>query len=253
MKKIPPTTLLTKNQVGPVTEEDQRQCDNYLEAVKSFARLTHTSLYIIDYEKMGFEYVSENPLFLCGHSAEQVQAWGYEFYFRQVPEEDLKLLELINELGFDFFETLTVEEKKEIHITYDFHLVNEAGKAVLINHKLTPLFLTGEGRLWKAMCLVSLSPHQQAGNISIQRQGSDDVWQLDTVARVWRRVPKPKLADRALEVLRLYSQGLTINQIADRLCLSADTVKYYRRQIFESFDVGNMVEALSYAVHNRLL
>lgn len=254
MKKVNrTTTLLTKNRVGPVTEEDQHQCDDYLEVVKSFARLTHTSLYIIDYETMGFEYVSDNPLFLCGFSPQQVQEWGYEFYFRQVPEEDLKLLETINELGFDLFEKFSINEKKGCHITYDFHLVNESGKVVLINHKLTPLFLTREEKVWKAMCLVSLSPHQQAGNVAIHIQDSGDVWQLDLTTRIWRRTAKPRLSDRALEVLRLYSQGLTINQIGDRLCISADTVKYYRRQIFESFDVNNMVEALSYAVHNRLL
>ncbi|WP_205945126.1 LytR/AlgR family response regulator transcription factor [Pedobacter psychrodurus] len=38
-------------------------------------------------------------------------------------------------------------EKKNYSITYDFHLINQEGKPTLINHKLTPLFLTGEGKM----------------------------------------------------------------------------------------------------------
>ncbi|MBB5638486.1 hypothetical protein HDE68_004415 [Pedobacter cryoconitis] len=87
---------------------------------------------------MTFEYVSENPLFLCGHSSEEVLNMGYEFYFKNVPEKDLELLNLINEAGFDFFEKLSLNERKLYTITYDFHLVNQDKKHILVNHRLTP-------------------------------------------------------------------------------------------------------------------
>ncbi|HEY5826336.1 MAG TPA: hypothetical protein VIT44_18330 [Cyclobacteriaceae bacterium] len=50
--------------------------------MKSFARLTHESIYVINYEKMAFEYVSESPLFLLGYTPEEVLNMGYEFYFK---------------------------------------------------------------------------------------------------------------------------------------------------------------------------
>ncbi len=34
------------------------------------------SIYVIDFNKKGFLYVSDNPLFLCGMSAEQVREMG---------------------------------------------------------------------------------------------------------------------------------------------------------------------------------
>ncbi|WP_205945125.1 hypothetical protein [Pedobacter psychrodurus] len=43
-----------------------------MEAIKAFARLTYESVYVIDYEKMAFEYVSENPLFLCDYLPEEI-------------------------------------------------------------------------------------------------------------------------------------------------------------------------------------
>lgn len=252
MKKKPQSTLLTKNKLGNVSIEDQLQTD-YLEAIRSFARLTYESVYVIDYEKMGFEYVSENPLFLCGYSSEEVLNMGYEFYFRNVPEEDLKLLEQINEAGFNFFEKIPAGDKKEYRIIYDFHLVNKNGKKILINHRLTPLFLTSHQKMWKAVCIVSLSHHQQAGNVFIEKQGSDEQWELDLENNSWSKSAKPKLTEREIELLRLHVQGLTINQIADKLFVVPDTVKYYRRRIFERLNVSNITEALAYAVNSKII
>lgn len=253
MKKDLHSSLLTKNNIGNVSEEDRFQQQEYLEVVRSFARLTYESVYVIDYSDMSFEYVSENPLFLCGYSAEEVLEMGYEFYFRNVPEIDLQLLVRINEAGFDFFRKLPIEEKKRYSITYDFHLINKDGGKVLINHKLTPLFLTNDGKMWKAVCIVSISNHKQAGNIRIQKQGSDEIWLLDPESGNWNKSKKPSLTKREAEILRMHAQGLTINQIAERIFVAPDTVKYYRRRIFERLEVSNMVEALAYAVNSQII
>lgn len=253
MKNHIKSSLLTKNNIGSIPEEEHLKNKEYLEAVKSFARLTYESVYVIDYEKMTFEYVSENPLFLCGYSAEEVLNLGYEFYFKNVPENDLELLSLINEAGFDFFKKIPSEEKKLYSITYDFHLINKNGKSILINHKLTPLFLTSGGDMWKAMCIVSISHHKKAGNVYIHKQGSDEIWELAVENSIWRKSSKPKLTKREIEILRLYAQGLTINEIADKIFVAPDTVKYYRRRIFESLGVTNIVEAFSYASNNKII
>lgn len=247
------SSLLTKNRVGKISEEDHLQQRHYLDVVKSFARLTYESIYIIDYEKMAFEYVSENPLFLCGHSSEEVSDMGYDFYFKNVPESDLELLDLINDAGFDFYKKLPGNAKKLYSITYDFHLVNKDGKHILINHKLTPLFLTSDDQLWKAMCIVSISNHKNAGNVCIHKQGTDETWELNIENKVWRKSEKPKLTKREIEILRLHAQGLTISQIAEKIFVSSDTVKYYRRRIFERLGVSNIVEALSYTVNNKII
>jgi len=245
--------LLTKNKIHALTPEDQRQQTDYLQAVQAFARLTYESVYVIDYEKMGFEYVSENPLFLCGYSVAEVMEMGYDFYFKNVPAPDLELLNILNDAGFNFFETIPVEERKLYSITYDFHLINKDGKSILINHKLTPLVLTSKGKMWKSMCIVSLSHHKNAGNVTISKEGVGTVWSLDVVNKIWRKSAKPNLSERETEILRLHAQGLTIQQIADKIFVSPDTVKYHRRHIFETLGVNNMIEALSYAVHNKIL
>lgn len=242
-----------RNTVKSISDNDVSQTGKYIEVVKAFSKLTYQSIYVIDYQSRAFEYVSDNPLFLCGLSAQEVEKLGYGFYFRNVGEEDLNLLLKINEIGFDFYEKLPIDERKDYTISYDFHIVNEKKHSILINHKLTPIFLNEEGKIWKAMCIVSLSPNHSSGNITISKQNSDVIWKFNLKDNKWEGEERIKLSDRETEILRLYAGGLTITEIADKIFVSPDTVKFHRRKLFEKIGVQNITEALSYATNNKLL
>lgn len=241
-----------KNTVGNISVEEKDQLKNYLQVTEAFARVSYMSIYIIDYQNRNFEYVSDNPLFLCGHSADEVRKMGYNFYFKYVKKDDLDLLLKINQAGFDFYERIPVSERKLYTISYDFHLLNK-DKAILINHKLTPLFLTEAGKIWKAMCLVSLSTHTDSGNITVFKQGNNEFWSYDVKEDIWRNEEKIKLNERELDILRYYAQGYTINEIAEKIFISPDTIKFHRRKLFEKMQVNNISEALSYVTNNKLL
>lgn len=242
-----------KNVITNSSQIDYTQINNYLEIAKAFSRITYQSFYIIDYEKKTFEYVSDNPLFLCEKSADEVLKLGYEFYFKNVIPEDLELLLKINEIGFNFYENIPLEERKLYTISYDFHIINEKKKSVLINHKLTPLFLTNDGKIWKAMCMVSLSNSQSSGNIFISKENSDEIFEYDLSELKWIKKEKKKLSQREYEILSLYASGLKINEIAQKLFITADTVKFHRKKLFEKIEVDNIAEALNYAKINKLL
>lgn len=242
-----------RNIVEKISDNDIVKTTDYIEIIKAFSRLTYQSIYVIDYQNKTFEYVSDNPLFLCGSTAQEVEQLGYAFYFKNVEKQDLSLLLKINEVGFDFYEKLPIGDRKEYSISYDFHIINEKKNNSLINHKLTPLFLNEEGKIWKAMCIVSLSPNHSSGNINISKQGSDIIWKYNLETQKWNSEEKIKLTDRETEILRLYASGLTITEIANKIFVSADTVKFHRRKLFDKIGVQNITEALSYATNNKLL
>jgi len=242
-----------KNTIASDAKINYSQRNDYLEAVKAFSRMSYQSLYIIDYFEKAFEYVSDNPLFLCGMTAEEVKKLGYGFYFKNVKPADLELLVKINQAGFEFYEKLNVEERKEFSISYDFCLINERKHEVLINHKLTPFFLTEDGKIWKAICMVSLSNAQSSGNVVISKDKSDDLWSYDIKADQWIKGEKKKLSQREYEILSLSASGLKINEIADKIFVTADTVKFHRKKMFEKIGVSNIAEALAYAKNNKLL
>ena len=61
------------------------------------------------------------------------------------------------------------------------------------------------------------------------------------------------LSQRELEVLSLIDQGLSNNEIGERLFLALDTIKGHNRRIFEKLDVKRRTEALSRARELGLL
>lgn len=243
----------SRNTVNNISDSEIRQNMNYVEAIKAFARTTYKSIYIIDYEKKGFEYVSENPLFLCGHTAAEVQEMGYAFYFKYVIKDDLDLLLKINTIGFDFFENIPIEQRIYHTISYDFHLKNPDGKTILINQKLTPVYLTQSGKIWKAICIISLSSEKESGNIKIYKKGDNKVFKYDLEGNFWKSMEKIKLTDREKEVLQFSIRGYTIGEIADAIFVSPDTVKFHRRKLFIKLEVANISEAISSATNNKLI
>ena len=80
-----------------ILDSDYYKTDVCIAMANALARNTNNSLYIIDYNRKNFLYVSSNPLFLCGHSPEDVQHKGYAFYFDVVPSDDINRLMEINE------------------------------------------------------------------------------------------------------------------------------------------------------------
>ena len=52
----------------------------------------------------------------------------------------------LNKAGFNLFETFPIEGFMDYTISYDCHIML-GKKARLINHKLTPLLLTKDGRV----------------------------------------------------------------------------------------------------------
>lgn len=242
-----------KNTVKNISDDEQKRTGSYLESIKAFARTTYKSIYLIDYQDKGFEYVSDNPLFLCGHTAVEVKEMGYAFYFKYVLKEDLDLLLKINTIGFDFYEKIPLDERKYHTISYDFHLKNQEGKTILINQKLTPLFLTNEGKIWKAMCIISLSAEQNSGNIKIYKKGDNKIFKYDLEGGFWKATEKIKLSSREKEVLQYSTRGYTINEIAENIFVSPDTVKFHRRKLFDKLEVANISEAIAYATNNKLI
>jgi DNA-binding NarL/FixJ family response regulator len=68
-----------------------------------------------------------------------------------------------------------------------------------------------------------------------------------------QQVATPRLTDRELEVLKLVAQGLNNREIAKRLFISENTVKNHVRNILEKLQLHSRMEAVMYAVREKLL
>ena len=244
--------FIEANRVEGITEEDYLRAKPYIETAQAFAQTTYQSIYIIDYFKKNFLYVSDNPIFLCGRTAEEVKAMGYGFYMSNVPQAELPMLTELNRAGFSAFNATPREDKMRCLMSYDFHILS-GGKKLLINHKITPLVLNDLGQVWLALCTVSLSSRKEAGHIEFRHWGTSQYSVYSLTEHQWIDQDEIKLKPEEKEVLVLSAQGYTMKEIAEKVCKSIDTVKFYRKQVFEKLEVENITEALSFAINYGLL
>ncbi len=102
------------------------------------------------------------------------------------------------------------------------------------------------------------------GNKSELRQAVTEVFNggnyfsqgiLQTLASRSLRHPRGdnELTDRELEVLDLVCKGLTSQEIADKLFISAKTVEGHRTNIFQKANVRNTAALVLWALHNNFL
>lgn len=244
--------FISSNTLNYISEEEYQKIDILIKAIDSISRTSYQSFYIIDYYRRDFLYVSDNTLFLCGLSPEEVKKQGYMFYLNHVPEDEQSMLSEINQAGFIFFSKLPIEERLDYTIYYNFNLLNNKKKK-LINHKLTPIILDKEGKIWLAACVVSLSHIEGQGHIIIRKKGKVNYWEYNLKSHIWKEKEGISLTEKEKDILLLSAQGYTMKEIADILCVALDTVKFYKRKLFDKMGVKNITEALSFATNFKLI
>ena len=68
-----------------------------------------------------------------------------------------------------------------------------------------------------------------------------------------QHVPVPRLTPREMEVLQHVAQGMNNREIAKALFISENTVKNHVRNILEKLHLHSRMEAVVYAVHEKML
>lgn len=123
----------------------------------------------------------------------------------------------------------------------------------MINHKLTPIALSKDGKIWLAICIISLASGNKPGNVIIKKPGANIFYQYEFSSQKWKIRNELVLSDIEREVLFLSAQGYTMNDIAELICKSIDTVKACKRNLFSKMEVKNISEAITYAQNHQLL
>jgi DNA-binding NarL/FixJ family response regulator len=66
-------------------------------------------------------------------------------------------------------------------------------------------------------------------------------------------VREPELTSKEVEILKLICDGLTNDQIANKINLSTDTVKWYRKKLLINTGCSNTAALIIYAIKNSVI
>lgn len=86
-----------------------------------------------------------------------------------------------------------------------------------------------------------------------RRYLSADIAREMALGQLGGESPLASLSDREMEVLLLVAEGISLQEIADRLHVSPKTVATYRYRLFDKLDVTNDVELARFALRHGLV
>ena len=246
--------LIGNEPLARVSDVEYSKVQSYFEMLDAVSRLTYQSIYVMDYCKMNFLYVSDNPIFLCGYSREEVMAKGFDFLLEQCKPEEVNALIEINRASMDFIHHVPVSERSRYSVSYNYHIRGpRVGEWRLVHHKRTPIALSDAGELWLILCSVDWAPDGSELRAIITSEISSKVWFYDQIAMKWCESSQEILTELEKSVLILSNRGLTMNEIAESICKSVDSVKGYRKSLFVKLGVSNITEAIACAKARKLI
>ena len=104
-----------------------------------------------------------------------------------------------------------------------------------------------------AYCIVSLSSKKTSGNIEARIEGMKDRWNYSFETHQWEKGNEINLTEREKKIIILSAKGLTMNEIAEHLCVGIDTIKNAKRNLFKKLDVKHITETITVATNDKLL
>lgn len=247
--------LLLKNAVSvsaKLPENADEIIKTVIQTADIMARCTHLCLIVLDVISHKYVYVSDNPLLLSGVSPDEAMKKGFAFYVDNVPEDEVPLMQTVSALGWKFYNSLPPEERPEYTLSYSYHFyVNET--PCLVTQYMTPMVMSENGETWLALSAFGISSHKEPGHVTMRKKGTPELWNYDFEKNVWVNKPSLSLTDIERSIIIMSAQGFTMDEIANRINRSVDTVKFHKRKLFAKLQVKTIAEALTVANVSKLI
>lgn len=223
----------------------------------SFMELSSTVIFLLDFRTKEYPLVSRSSRQVMGHPNEAFYEGGLAFVLHH--NADFTLLNNIifpNEVSFLANQTDQDLAQFRFSKTYRFKDKNGEHRVLLQRHTIigntdrsapTAIF----GFAW------DITNQVKKGKLIHQ------IEQFNTEEGIWKPVlsheyfpdidPDKLLSKREIEILKWAVEGYSSKQIADKLCLSFNTVNTHRRNMLRKTNSQNSMELLRYAIQYGLL
>jgi DNA-binding NarL/FixJ family response regulator len=246
-----------------------QEINNIVTMFDALASICRGSVYIIDFQKKCFRYISNHDLFLCGHSVDEVMQLGYRFYSEIVHPDDILLLKKI------FRKILKVghhtKQQNDMHY-FSFMIRSKIYPQqrkqpdyLMTYHKLIPIF--ADGQIQSGICLITCSATSitsaaeknsknlniSSDNLMLYYKDNNRFDKYFFKTRKWKTYKIEHLTRDEKIILILAMNGENNKSLAERLCTSYDNLQHKLTKLYRKLGVKTMRQALIYSINHSLL
>jgi DNA-binding CsgD family transcriptional regulator len=213
------------------------------------------SMYIIDFQKQRFIYLSNHDFLFGEYSSDEIMQMGYGFYRKTVHPKDLPVLMKIFEKIQQKPDTVDSQDREVLYFSFTIRFAicsekKETVEYVNVHHKVIPIFSNGE--IQKGICSLSLSESENLGNL--RRYWNDNTFdEYVFKTEKWTTGHKEGLTKSEKNVMLWIMQGITHTVIAARLGITLSGVDMILRRLRTRFHVDTKAQLRTYVNIHSLL
>lgn len=208
---------------------------------------------VFDLYKREHVFISSKYESILGFNIKDADDEGIEYFNRNIHPDDIILL---TEAGCYFMEmsfAVPKEKIREFKVVTSYRMKKADGTYIRVLEQHSVLEFDKRGNAWLSLSLLDISPEQDMDKPAQSRLFNFVTGELYHFPPPGIVLQDSLLTRREKEILELLATGLISKQIADKLCISVNTVNTHRQRIIEKLDVTNTAEAINYGIKVGLL
>ena len=236
-----------KHPLDQLTLEDYRDVQPMIETVRVSSRLSPSLLFVSELHTHRFLYVANSPVIVNNLHIDDLRSKGQSFFKDIILDEEKPVLEAVDRII-----TSAPEVREDYVLSFHFH-IQAPKQRILINTRLTVLACDSQEKAWLLLGIMTHPAHQEAGHIIGGIFQSNIRHKYLPETQEWVDLNDMILTPSERQMLLLASRGFSIEESSELMCRSEDTIRYYRRSVFEKLQVNDIRSALQVAQCYSLL
>lgn len=199
--------------------------------------------YIIDFFDMTLSHISPAIAEIHGFDPQKI---SFNDILGAIHPDDIDFVSKAEKRSTEFFyEKVGYEKMLTYKVSYNFRFRLKSGEYALFNHQSLMLSLDDNGGLGK-----SLNIHTRIDHLSNSNTYKVSFIGLNGEPSFMNLGPNEKSQDikefskREIDIIKLIASGLNNAEIADKLCISSQTVKKHRANILSKSESKNTAQLI---------
>lgn len=210
--------------------------------------------YVLDFETRKIEYISPSVEQILGLKPDEVQ---FNDIVGCVHPDDLKYIQIAEKFNLEKIAELDADLVPHIKLAYCFREKTASGKYEMFQMQAVWVNLTGNPDQAKLMNIHTNIHHLTPENnylLTLSSVKDSNFFLRYDLKKQMEVEDKPNIfSKRELEIIALVTQGYESEEIAERLCLSAHTIKTHRRNVQYKAGVKNAAQLVRYCLDKGLI
>ncbi|WP_205500723.1 LuxR C-terminal-related transcriptional regulator [Rufibacter psychrotolerans] len=216
--------------------------------------------YLVDYANGKYLHLDEACEPLLGLSRQTLAEAGPSFYTSLWHRSDYRTYNsLIFPKIMGFLKSQPLETAPTFSFTFNYRVVLKDQQLLCLLQRSVFYLAPDHTPLAALGFVIDISHFKEDSRIIFTIEKVDKAFTSDGGGNpIYKAIYFPEktrdvLSKREVEVLQCIHEGLSSKQIADRLCVSVNTIHNHRKKMLEKTSSSNTAELLSYSVKHGLI